>query len=257
MLAIISPAKDMKVLPHIPRASSEFTVPEFLTKSKGIITDLKRMKPDELSDLMKISDKLAMQNYDRFHNWKKDHNLENSSQAIFSFTGEVYRGVDAPSLSVSDVEYSQCVFRILSGLYCVIRPLDLIQEYRLEMGTKHGFGGKKNLYEFWKPIVAKTLNKAIVESPGENALINLASNEYFSSIDKKILKHKVITPTFYQDLNEKKKMIVVYAKKARGMMVRFIIENKIEKVEDLKAFNTEGYYFDNKRSTIDNWVFMR
>lgn len=257
MLAILSPAKDMKVLPQQEKATDLFTVPEFLNKSAGIITDLKKLKPVDLSELMKISDKLAVLNYDRYRNWKKEHEPDFSSQAILSFTGEAYRGLRAGEFNQSELEYSQGVLRILSGLYGVLKPLDLIQEYRLEMGTRHEFRGKKNLYEFWKQTATKTIDQAIAESPGDKVLINVASNEYASVIDFGKLKHRSITASFYQETEGEIKMIAVFAKRARGMMTRFIIENQIENVEDLKAFDSEGYYYDAKRSTDDKWVFVR
>ena len=257
MLAILSPAKDMKVLPQQQKATEIYTIPEFLNKSAGLIIDLKKLKPADLSQLMKISEKLAVLNYDRYQNWSKEHTAENASQAILSFTGEAYRGLHAADFSGNELEYSQSVLRILSGLYGVIRPLDLIQEYRLEMGTRHNFRGKKNLYEFWQTTVTKTIDQAVAESPGEKVLINVASNEYASAVDFKKLKHRTVIASFYQEQDGELKMIAVYAKKARGMLSRFIIKNQLEKLEDLKAFDAEGYYFDNKHSTDEKWVFLR
>lgn len=257
MLAILSPAKDMKVLPQEKKATQKSTIPEFLNKSAGLIIDLKKLKPAELSSLMKISDKLATLNYDRYRNWQKDHTLENASQAILSFTGEAYRGLRAGEFNEHQLEYSQQVLRILSGLYGVIRPLDLIQAYRLEMGTRHAFRGKKNLYEFWQRTVTKTIDQAVAESPGDKVLINVASNEYSSAVNFKKLKSRVVTTSFYQESNDEIKMISVFAKRARGMMTRFIIENELENVNDLKAFDTEGYYYDARRSSDDKWVFVR
>ncbi|MFA9390404.1 MAG: peroxide stress protein YaaA [Prolixibacteraceae bacterium] len=257
MLAILSPAKDMKVLPQSEKATNQFTIPEFLNKSSGIITDLKKLKPTELSAIMKISEKLAVQNYDRYRNWHKEHAPEYSAPAILSFTGEAYRGLRAGEFNRQELEYSQSVLRILSGLYGLIRPLDLIQEHRLEMGTRHSFRGKKNLYELWKTTLTKTIDKAVFESPGDRVLINVASNEYSSAIDFKSLKSRVVSTSFYQENNGEINMVAVYAKRARGMMARFIIENQLEKVDELKAFDAEGYYFDSQRSTQDNWLFLR
>lgn len=257
MLAILSPAKDMKVLPNRNTAASDFTIPEFLTKSAGIITDLKKLKPPQLSALMKISDKLAMLNYDRYQNWQKEHTLLNAAPAILSFTGEAYRGLQASEFDTEQLQYAQKTLRILSGLYGVIRPLDLIQEYRLEMGIRHNFRGKANLYEFWRSTVTKNIDQAIANSTGDKILINVASNEYSSAIDLKKLKSRVVVPSFYEEANGEIKMVTVYAKKARGMITQFIIKNQIQKVEDLKAFDTEGYYFDNMRSSNEKWVFVR
>lgn len=257
MLAILSPAKDMKVLPQQEKATNKFTTPEFLSKSAGIITDLKKLKPKQISALMKISDKLAVLNYDRYRNWKKEHTPDYAAPAVLSFTGEAYRGLRAGEFNQRQLEYSQQVLRILSGLYGVIRPLDLIQEYRLEMGTRHAFRGKNNLYEFWKTTVTKTIDQAVAASSGEKVLINVASSEYSSAIDFKKLKSRVVTTSFYQENNGEINMVAVFAKRARGMMTRFIIENELEKVEDIKAFDSDGYYFDSKRSTFDKWVFIR
>lgn len=257
MLAILSPAKDMKVLPQAKKATEIYTLPEFLNKSAGLITDLKKLKPANLSQLMKISDKLANLNYDRYRNWQKEHTPQNASQAILSFTGEAYRGLSAGEFNKHQLEYSQKVLRILSGLYGVIRPLDLIQEYRLEMGTRHSFRGKKNLYEFWQRTLTKNIDQAVAESPGDKVLINVASNEYFSAINLKKLKSRVVTTSFYQESNGELKMVAVYAKRARGMMSHFIIENELENIDDLKAFDAEGYYYDAKRSTDDKWMFVR
>ncbi|MDA3879706.1 MAG: peroxide stress protein YaaA, partial [Prolixibacteraceae bacterium] len=246
MLAILSPAKDMKVLPLQQRAASLHTQAEFLQQAGGLIDELRKFSKDELAKLMKISDKLALLNYDRYANWNKKHTAENASQVLYSFTGEAYRGLDAYSLSTDDAEYAQQTLRILSGLYGVIRPLDLIQPYRLEMGIKYGFRDKKNLYDFWGNKITESIDKAIDDSPGEKVLVNLASNEYSKAIDFKKLKHKVVTASFYEERNGKFKMITVYAKKARGMMARFIIQNRIEQLDDLKAFDTDGYYFSNE-----------
>lgn len=247
----------MKVLPGISTATPLYSTPEFLSKASGIVTDLEKMKLADLSSLMKISDKLALLNYDRYQNWNKKHNIQNASPAILSFKGEAYRGLNAAGLSVADLEYAQKVLCVLSGLYGVLRPLDLIQEYRLEMGTRHGFCGKKNLYELWKSTITTAINEAIENTPGDKVLINVASNEYAKAIDLKKLKHEVIVPSFYQENEGKLKMVTVYAKKARGMMARFIIENRIETLTDLKAFDLDGYFFDNNRSTKYNLVFVR
>lgn len=257
MLAILSPAKDMKVLPQQEKGNLSFAIPEFVNKSAGIITDLKKLNAVQLSELMKISNKLAELNFIRYRNWSKEHSTGNSATAILSFIGEAYRGLRAMEFTPEELEYSQGVLRILSGLYGILRPFDLIQEYRLEMGTKHSFRGKKNLYEFWKTNLTKAIEQAVAESPGEKVLINVASNEYASAIDFKKLKSRVVTTSFYQENNGEINMVAVYAKRARGMMTRFIIENFLEKAEDLKAFNAEGYYFDSNRSSEDKWVFVR
>lgn len=257
MLAIISPAKDMKVLPLENKAETNYSIPEFFQKSAGIISDLKKLKPKQLSELMKISNKLALINFDRYRNWQKEHTIENAAPALLSFSGEAYRGLQAGEFNQQQLAYSQNVLRILSGLYGVLRPLDLIQEYRLEMGTRHHFRGKLKLSDFWYAYLTKSIDKAVAASPGEKVLINLASNEYASVIDFKKLKCTVVNISFFQEQNGELKMVTVYTKKARGMITRYLIENQIEKLEELKAFDTEGYCFDNKRSSDKNWVFIR
>lgn len=257
MLAILSPAKDMKVVPQEIKATEHFTIPEFLDQSAAIMIDLKKLKPADLSRMMKISDKLAILNYDRYHNWNKEHNLENSSQAVLSFNGEAYRGLDASSLSADQLDYLQSSLRILSGLYGVLKPLDLIQAYRLEMVTKSEFRKKKNLYEFWRTINTKAIKTAIDKSPGDKVLVHVASAEYASSIDFKKLNRRVVVPAFYNEVNGNYKMVSVYAKKARGMMARFICENKIENVDDLKTFEADGYFYDASKSTDEKFVFLR
>jgi len=246
----------MKVLPR-GQGTHPYTIPEFLNKSAEIVTDLKKLKPVQLSALMRISDKLALQNYDRYLNWVKEHDTGNSALAILSFTGEAYRGLCAKEFEWEELEYSQSVLRILSGLYGIIRPLDLIQEYRLEMGIKHSFRGKKNLYELWKTSITKSIDQAVAQSPGEQVLINLASYEYASVINFNKLESRVVTPLFYQENNGRINMIAVFAKRGRGMMTRFIIDHRLEKVDDLKAFSAEGYYFDSHRSTDTKWMFVR
>ena len=257
MLAILSPAKDMKVQPHAPKATSIYTLPAFIRHSNLINKELKKLNQAELAGLMKISDKLAQLNYDRIRNWNPKHDANNASHAVLSFTGEAYRGLNAIDFSEMDLLYVQNTLRILSGLYGILQPLDLIQPYRLEMGTKHGFADSKNLYAFWSNQLTDALENAVDNSPGDKVLINVASSEYASAIDFKRMKSRVVTPLFYEENHGKLKMIAVYAKKSRGMMVRFMVKNKIEKIDDLKAFDSEGYFFDMNRSTDDEWFFIR
>lgn len=257
MLAILSPAKDMKVQAHAPKATSIFTLPAYIKQSGKINKELRKLDQADLADLMKVSGKLAQLNHERIRNWNPKHDTNNAAQAVLSFTGEAYRGLNAADFSEMDMLYVQNTLRILSGLYGVLQPLDLIQPYRLEMGIKHGFAGSKNLYTFWGNQLTDALEKAINLSPGDKVLINVASSEYASAIDFKRLKSRVVTPLFYEENHGKLKMIAVYAKKARGMMIRFMVKNQIDKVDELKAFDSEGYFFDNKRSTDDQWFFVR
>jgi cytoplasmic iron level regulating protein YaaA (DUF328/UPF0246 family) len=257
MLAILSPAKDMRVEPKGGNATLNYTIPAYSESALSIIAELQRLTRSDLEKAMKISPKLSLLNYDRYANWDINHNTSNSSQAILSFTGEAYRGLNASSLTNNEMEYSQKVLRIISGLYGVVRPLDLIQPYRLEMGTKLGFGGKKNLYDFWGSTITDTINIAVENSPGEKILINLASKEYSSAIDFKRLRCRVIDVSFYEYRNDQLKMITVYTKKARGIFARFLIQNQIENEGDLKAFDLEGYGFDNERSDQSSMIFIR
>lgn len=256
MLAILSPAKDMKVLPA-KRNNLLSSEPEFLHRAETLMKELKKLDSRALEKTMKMSKALADLNHLRFQNWNSAHHAGNSGQAVLSFTGEAYRGLSAGSWSADDLIHSQNVLRILSGLYGVLRPLDLIQEYRLEMGSKQHVNGKKNLYEFWKTRITQIIEQAVAASPGDAVLVNLASKEYAQAIDLKNFSYRVITPNFYNESQGELKMVTVFAKKARGLMARFLVENRLEKLEDLRAFDAEGYYFDNQRSTEHQWVFVR
>jgi len=257
MLIVLAPSKDMNVLPTKNQAALNVDVPEFLLKSERLISELKKMNSIQLSNWLNVSEKLAMQNSVRFHKWQMEHSTENSSPAILSYTGEAYRGLCAHEFDNTQLDYSNRVLRILSGLYGVLRPLDLIQEYRLEMGTKHRLGKIQSLCDYWKKEVVEAINKAVSDSPGEKVLVNLASNEYFSSIDLSRLKHQVVTPVFKQETKGELKILAVHAKRARGMMTRFVIENQLDNTEDLKAFDEDGYYFDSRNSTSNRLLFLR
>jgi len=254
MKLVISPAKSLDFETIVP--TENFSLPFFIEKSKNINTYLKRLSPKELSDLMAISDKLAELNWQR----NQDRNFENlkvsnvARQAVFAFNGEVYTGLDAYSIPAEKYEVLEDKVRILSGLYGILKPLDLIEPYRLEMGKKLKVGKNENLYQIWKPLIADFLNKEMEE--GEE-LINLASTEYFSAVDTKLLKSKVITPEFKDYKDDKLKVISFFAKKARGLMARYIVENNINSAEDLKMFNVEGYVFDDSLSTNDKYIFTR
>ena len=205
---------------------------------------------------MKISTKLALLNQERFAFWKPEFTTSNACQAIFSFRGEVYHGLDVRTMQIEDVEVSQKHLRILSGLYGVLRPLDLIQPYRLEMGTSCRFGKYDDLYHFWRKKITKQICNDLKES-GSDLLINLASQEYFSAIDSKNLKAQIVTPQFLEEKNGSFRMVTVYAKKARGMMTRYILENRITREEDLRGFNCDGYYFNSYLSKPRSPVFTR
>ena len=252
MKIVISPAKSLDFESPLP--TQKFTKPQFLSDSRTIIKELKQKSPKELSELMSISDALADLNYKRNKKWKTPFTSENARPAIYAFAGDVYLGLDAKTLPLEKLPLLEERLRILSGLYGIIKPLDLIQPYRLEMGTKIAIGENKNLYDYWKKKLTASLNKELKK--GE-LFVNLASNEYFSSIDVKALKVPVITPVFLDLKDGKLKMISFFAKKARGMMVRYIVDTNAETIEDLKGFNYDGYQFDANLSEGNKLVFTR
>jgi len=253
MKIIISPAKSLDFEKELP--TKGFSIPDFLSESKVINDSLKKRSPGELKSLMNISDKLAELNWDRNNSFKIPFNADNARPSIFTFNGDVYNGLDSFSLSEDQIKIAQGSLRILSGLYGLLKPLDLIQAYRLEMGTKLNVNGSANLYDFWKNKITQKLNEEIKEN---ELFINLASNEYSSVIDKKELKTTLISPIFKDMKNGKLKIISFYAKKARGMMVRYILDNNINNEEDLKGFNYGGYSFSQPESDNSNeLVFIR
>jgi len=252
MKIVLSPAKSLDYT--TPVTTDNYTLPDFLEDTKLLNEVLKTKSPSELAKLMHISNKLADLNFNRFQKWSLPFTSKNSRQALFAFNGAVYDGLDAYTLNQKQIENLQSKLRILSGFYGILRPLDLMQPYRLEMGTKLKFNKYKNLYDYWQDKVTLKLNQELQK---DEPFINLASNEYFKVINKKLLKTKIITPVFKDLKNEKLKIIAIYAKKARGMMVRYIVENGIEKAEDLKGFNMANYAFDSKLSTDTELVFTR
>ena len=252
MKIIISPAKSLDFETQLP--TKKFSESVFLDKSATINKILKKKSPKQLSELMSISEKLAELNYTRNQEWNLPFSAKNARPAVYAFNGDVYTGLDAYTIPTTKLEKLQEKLRILSGLYGVLKPLDLIQPYRLEMGTNLTVGNAKNLYEFWKKTVTQSLNNEL----GENELfVNLASNEYSSVIDFKALKGKVIVPEFKDYKDGKLKMISFFAKKARGLMVRYIIDNNCKTIEDLKGFNYGNYLFDESLSKGNKVVFTR
>jgi len=252
MKIIISPAKSLDFESKVP--TTLHTQPRFLEESQKLNKKLKTLSKNKLSSLMSISDDLAALNYDRNQNWKIPFTKKNAKQAIYAFTGAVFQGIDVNSLDEDKIPFLQDKLRILSGLYGLLKPLDLIQPYRLEMGTKIKVGKKDNLYQFWDDALAKSLNEELKE---DELLINLASTEYFKALPKKVLKVPMITPVFKDFKNGQYKTIMTYAKMARGYMVRYIVENNIETIEDLKGFNIESYGFSEEMSSGNNLVFTR
>lgn len=252
MKIVISPAKSLNYESKLPVANYSESV--FLNNSEVIQKTLKNKQPKELMELMHISEKLADLNWKRNQEWSVPFSKENARPAVFAFDGDVYSGLDAYSLSTEKIAVLQDKLRILSGLYGVLKPLDLMQPYRLEMGTKMEIGTHKNLYEFWKKTITDSLNN---EMKDDELFVNLASNEYFSAVDTKALKVPVITPEFKDYKDGKLKIISFYAKKARGLMVRYIIDKNVETIEDLKGFNYDGYAFDSNLSKGNSLVFTR
>ena len=254
MLIVVSPAKTLDF--DTPPVISDFTQPQLLSESALLIERARELSPADLGKLMKISDKLAGLNAARFADWQPDFTTDNAKQALLAFKGDVYTGLDAESLSEADFKFAQAHLRMLSGLYGLLRPLDLMQAYRLEMGTKLENTRGKDLYQFWGDIITDKLNLAL-EEQGDHVLINLASNEYFKAVQPKRLDGQIITPVFKDCKNGQYKIISFYAKKARGLMARYIIQNQLSEVSQLTEFDTDGYYFVEAESTATELMFKR
>ena len=254
MHIIISPAKTLDF--DTPPKAKKHSQAEFLARSAKLIGELRELAPQDISALMKVSDKIGQLNYDRFQSWKRPFSEKNAKQALLAFKGDVYTGLDAESFSQHDFNWAQKHLRILSGLYGLLKPLDLIQPYRLEMGTKFANKGGKNLYEFWGDAITNALNDELANDK-KPVLINLASNEYFKAVQPKALNAEIITPAFKDFKNGQFKMISFYAKKARGLMSAYIIKNRLQNPEDIKKFDTAGYYYSPEQSKGNNWVFLR
>ncbi|ART80126.1 peroxide stress protein YaaA [Oceanisphaera avium] len=254
MLIVVSPAKTLDF--DTPAIIKDFTQPELLAESALLIERARQLTPTDLSKLMKISDKLAGLNVARFADWQPEFTPHNAKQALLAFKGDVYTGLDAESLSKKDFTFAQMHLRILSGLYGLLRPLDLMQPYRLEMGTKLDNERGKDLYQFWGDIITDKLNEALAEQ-GDNVVINLASNEYFKSVKPTRLSGQIITPVFKDCKNGQYKIISFYAKKARGLMARYIIQNQLSEVSQLTQFAVDGYYFVEAESSATELVFKR
>lgn len=254
MLTVISPAKTLDY--DTPPVTSRFTLPQYLDDSQELIVQLRDLSPAQISELMHLSDKLAGLNAARFGSWTPDFTPANAKQALLAFKGDVYTGLDAESLKEDDFSYAQDHLRMLSGLYGLLRPLDLMQPYRLEMGTKLANARGKDLYAFWGTRISEWLNQALAEQ-GDDLLLNLASNEYFSAVKRSALNARVINTEFRDQKNGQYKIISFYAKKARGLMSRFVIQERINDPEQLKQFDVQGYYYSAEQSKADNLVFLR
>ena len=254
MLAVLSPAKNLDYESDFP--SVDATQPRMLDDAQELVDVCRQLSPQELGSLMKISDKLAGLNAARFSEWKLPFTSANARPAMFAFNGDVYSGLDASTLNSQGIASAQQQLRILSGLYGLLRPLDLMQPYRLEMGTKLANARGKNLYEFWGDSITEQLN-ADLQEQGTDILVNLASNEYFSSVVPKKLNAQVVTPVFKDEKNGQYKVISFYAKKARGLMARFIVNQTPKSVSDLHQFTLGGYAYDSEASDAKHMVFKR
>jgi len=252
MKLVISPAKSLDFESKLP--TTKTTEAQFLEQSKNLNNILKKKSAKDISKLMKISANLGQLNYERNQEWQLPFTKDNARQAIYAFSGDVYRGLDAYTIPKEKIEILQDKVRILSGLYGVLKPLDLMQAYRLEMGTKLPVDTKKNLYEFWKKDVVKALNEELEDN---EVLVNLASKEYFKAIDVKALKVPVVTVDFKDFKDDKYKIVAIYAKLARGLMARYIVDTNAKTIDDLKGFTTEGYGLSDELSSKNHLVFTR
>lgn len=254
MLLVVSPAKKLDF--ESPLATTKTSQASLLAHSEILMERCLELSSDQIASLMKLSDKLAGLNAARFGEWSLPFTPQNARQAVLAFNGDVYSGLDANSFSDDDFDFAQQHFRILSGLYGLLKPLDLMQAYRLEMGTKLDNVRGANLYQFWGNIITDELNQALAEQ-GDDVLINLASNEYFKAVNKKTLNATIITPQFKDWKNSQYKMISFYAKKARGLMARYIIQNQLTTVEQVKNFDLAGYQYSSDLSQGNELIFTR
>lgn len=254
MLTVISPAKTLDF--ETPPTTRRTTQPEFLDQSAALVGEARNLSPDDIRALMGVSDAIAELNHQRFMNWGMPFSLKNAKQSILAFKGDVYTGLEAETLNPEQLKFAQQHLRILSGLYGLLRPLDLMQPYRLEMGLKFANPGGSNLYEFWGESITQALNAQIAKS-GSAVLVNLSSNEYFKAVRKRSLEAEVITPVFKDLKGDRYKVISFFAKKARGQMARFIIDKGLSDPQELKKFRKGGYRYNKGLSTAREMVFTR
>jgi cytoplasmic iron level regulating protein YaaA (DUF328/UPF0246 family) len=254
MLIVLSPAKTLDF--ESPIKVNKTTEPDFIPRSAELISTLRTMPPAQIGSLMSISDSLAQLNVARYASWSKKFTPDNSRPAVLAFDGDVYEGLDARSLNARQLDWAQKHLRILSGLYGLLRPLDLMQPYRLEMGTRLATKRGKDLYAFWGDQITEALNESLTVAKAQ-ALVNLASEEYFKSVKPAKLDRPVITPVFEEWKGGGYKIVSFFAKRARGLMARYAIEHKLTKPEQLKDFDSEGYAFDAKASNEARWIFRR
>lgn len=254
MISVISPAKKLDF--EQPSRYKDFTIPQFLGQSRGLNKLLREYSLLDLMELMHISSNIAQLNIERNHNWKTPFGIKNARQAFFAFRGDVYKSLDADTLKQADLKFAQQHLRILSGLYGILKPLDLIQPYRLEMGTRLENSRGKNLYEFWGSRITDKISEELSKHKSR-VLVNLASNEYFKSIIPKQLDGEIITPVFKEKKGKDYRIVAIHAKKARGLMSRFIIKNRLNQPEAMKEFELEGYQYNDQLSDNRHWVFTR
>ena len=256
MLMVISPAKTLDF--KTPRVGNHETTPQFVSQASQLIAQLKQLKPGQLRQLMGISDSLATLNVSRYQTWSLEHEIPEARAAMFAFKGDVYRGLAALDFTPEDVEFAQSSLRILSGLYGLLRPLDLIQPYRLEMGTRLKNALGNDLYEYWRNTVTPTVLQAVTDSAPtteDQVLVNLASDEYFNVLELNELTVPVIKPVFLDNTKGSYRFVSVFGKRARGLMAQWAIKNRVRQPEALKNFDLDGYQFDPQRSTELRWVF--
>ncbi len=254
MLITISPSKGQDF--ETPAPITDFSIPERLDESLILNKEARKLDVEEVRELMTVSENIAKLNVDRFESFSTPFTLENAKQALFAFKGDVYTGISAVQFSEDDIIYAQDHLRMLSGLYGALRPLDLIQPYRLEMKTKLANPRGDNLYQFWDDRITQSINQALATQQ-EKTLINLASNEYFKAIKPKLLEGRLLNINFKEEKDGKARVIAIFAKRARGMMTDFIIRNRIEKSEDIKKFNMAGYHYSDELSDDKQWTFVR
>ena len=254
MLTVISPAKTLDF--DTPPTTRRATQPQFLDRAAQLVDDARGLNPDDIRALMGVSENIAQLNHARFMNWAQPFSLDNAKQSVLAFKGDVYTGLEAETLSSAQLGFAQKHLCILSGLYGLLRPLDLMQPYRLEMGLRFANSGGKNLYEFWGDDITGALQKQLKKS-GSPVLVNLASNEYFKAVKARELDADVVTPVFKDLKGDKYKVISFFAKKARGQMARFIIDNEINEPDGMKKFRVDGYRYNRTESTARELVFTR
>ncbi|MHC1704022.1 MAG: peroxide stress protein YaaA [Tenuifilaceae bacterium] len=254
MIFLLASSKSFSITTNV--AFKNYTIPTFLGESSVLITELRNLQVENLKELLNVSSDLAKLNFNRYNDWHLPFTPKNSNRAILSFSGDVFKGLNSSDFDASDFDYAQANLRIISGLFGLLRPLDLIHPYRLEIGTQFRFANYKNLYDYWTIRVTDELN-GLLKLTSDNVIVNLASQEYFKVVDAKRLNAKIINIEFKEKSVNGYKIVAIHAKRARGLMTRYAIKNKIINVEDLQSFNLDGYAFNSAQSNKNKWVFTR